>query len=494
MKMNNYKLISILLFLLVCVIHDNLHAQNLAEVEGTTEIKMNSTTGVPHINLIEDDTSTGGSTRIKMEHVLNNSDYFELRSFLASGNQRIGWYFNGSPKMVYSEFYNGLGIGTASPEAGIHVLGGGLFEFDSNGTTPTLELKETQTDDYSRLFFTNTNSSNRWSLAGRVGTENLFGLFYDGSARIIYNEDNEGLGIGTSNPSQLVHLNFSGTNGIRVQGDGTGDVRGMYITNGGGAHFVFDDNSDENNLKIQSANELAFLTGGVNERMRISALNGEVGINDGLNVNRRLGVQTENDLYGIYSDQNGTGTAYGIFASTESNGAQTKYGINASISGTAGTGNSYALRGFASTTPDNFWAIYAAGDLWYTGTLKAPSDERLKKNIEDLDPVLDRVMQLETKTYEFDRETYAGLNLAKGTQVGFIAQNVQNLFPTLVEEERHVYETNVNQETGQVTEVEVNILGMSSVEMIPILTKALQEQQLLIEELRKDLEEIRAEK
>ncbi len=475
----------LLLSVIVLFATTDIKAQINADIEGQTEMRLNSTTNVPHIRLIELGTEPEGSTRFQMEHELNSTDNWALRAHLASSNQRIGWYYNGSARVLYSEDNQEL-----------LVQGRGLFNGNSSTTQPSLNLREIEDNDFSRLFFTNTSTSDRWSLAGNLGStdDHRFGFYYNGDPKVIYNESDDGLGVGTSSPTQKLHLQFSGTNGFRVEGDGTGDARGLFLSNDGGAHYVFDDVSDDNSLVIQSANELAFWTNGVNERMRINKTAGEVGINGGTNVNRRLGIFTDNDLYGTYSVNDASGTAYGMYAIAQSNGAQTKYGLNGVIGGSTGTGNSYGVRGFASTTPDNFWALYGAGDIWYTGTLKAPSDERLKKNIQDLEPVLDRVMQLETKTYEFDRETYSYANLAKGPQVGFIAQNVQSLFPTLVEEERHVYETGVNQETGEVTEEELNILGMSSIEMIPILTKALQEQQVLIEELRADIETLKDEK
>ena len=485
MKTKDIFKITFLLLSIVLLTTDFIAAQNMAEIEGTTEIKMNSTSGEPHLNLIEDDFSTGGSTRIRMTHVLEPSDEFEIRSFLASTSQRLGWHFNGNPRVVYSETNNLL-----------DVSGGGTYTYNSNGVSPVLNLEETGDNDFTRMFFTNSNNSvNKWALTANLGTtaEKTIGFYYDGVPKLVYNEDQGGLGVGTSDPDQLLHLKFSGANGLRVEGDGTGDARGLFLSNTGGAHYIFDDVSDANSLVVQSANDLAFWTNGVNERMLIREA-GEVGINGGDNTNRRLGVFTDNDLYGIYADQDGSGTAYGVYSNTESNGAQTKYGVYGTVGGSAGTGNSYGVRGNATTTSTSSWALYASGDMWYTGTLKAPSDERLKKNIQDLEPVLDKVMQLKTKTYEFDRETYDYANLANGPQIGFIAQNVQSLFPTLVEEERHVFETSVNEETGQVIEEEVNILGLSSIEMIPILTKAIQEQQVLIEELKAEVEQLKADK
>ena len=61
---------------------NSISAQGLGEIEGTLEIKMNSTSGTPHLRLLEDDDSTGGSTRIELRHKEDGGDKFEIRSFL----------------------------------------------------------------------------------------------------------------------------------------------------------------------------------------------------------------------------------------------------------------------------------------------------------------------------------------------------------------------------------------------------------------------------
>jgi len=371
------------------------------------------------------------------------------------------------------------------------------IKMNSEVNKPHLELKENTDNDFARLYFTNTNNpDSRWSLASNTGTtaDKGIGFFYNGFSRFYYNEDLGGIGIGTITPEKLLHLNFSGTNGILVEGNGTGDAIGLHIKNAAGNHFIFDDDDDNHNLVIQSSRDLALVAGNTNEGMTIREIDGGINVNGWSAADTRLGIFTESDEYGMRIDHDGIGIAVGLEATTESNFASTKYGVSGRIDGSSGSGVSMGLRGFASSTPTSFWAVYAVGDFWYTGDLIAPSDRRLKKNIQDMESVLSKVLQLETKTYEFDREKYAGLNLANGPKYGFIAQDVQTLFPTLVEEERHTYELAMDDETGESKESEISILGMSSIEMIPILTKAIQEQQAIIEQLKLDVEELKSQK
>jgi len=84
------------------------------------------------------------------------------------------------------------------------------------------------------------------------------------------------VGIGIDAPTANLHVADTGATTILIDGDNTGDAR-LMIENGGGNHYLFDDQSDSNHLKLQSANELAFNTDGATERMRIDD-SGNVGI------------------------------------------------------------------------------------------------------------------------------------------------------------------------------------------------------------------------
>jgi len=404
MKNKNIYQILFCCTIFVMVQVEYISAQGLGEIDGTLEIKMNSTSGTPHIRLFEDDTSSGGSTRIELRHMSDGGDKYEIRSFLdASVDQRLGWYYNNS-------------------------------------------------------------------------------------ARVIWNENDNGLGIGTSNPTEKLHVEVIGNDGITIQGNNTGDAR-LSINNGAGTHFIFDDDSDSHELKIESNNGFAINTGGVSERLHISST-GEVGINTPGGPGTQLNVFSTTQSIGIECLNNRSASATGVRGRVTS-GTAGRFGVFGWVLGND-TGSAYGVYGIAETGPSNSWASYANGDFWYAGTLKSPSDIRLKQNIQDLPSVLDKVLQLETKTYEYNKNLYKGLNLASGTQVGFIAQDLQNHFPTLVEEGVHTIPS--EGENGETVYEEASILSVSNIEMIPILTKAIQEQQVLINELRDELNQLKSEK
>ena len=405
---------------------------------------------------------------------------------------------NGTEKLRIDAVGN-VGIGSNLPQSRLEIVD------NSDGSSASVSLIESENNDFARLFFENSNNAtDKWSLAGNLGTtvDHRVGFYYNGNARVVYNEMDQGLGIGTASPSQKLHIKGAGNDGIRIDGDGVGDAR-IWLTNTGGSNFIFDDASDDNTLSFQSANEMAFYTNGGNERMRIAELAGEIGVNVAPNTNFRFRVNATNDLYclagettsqqavrGINSSV-GSGVAYAIYGNVGSGPTGNKYGVYGFVS-SAATGNSkYGVYGSSDASDPNSWGVYSNGDFWYTGTLSAPSDRRLKKNIENLQPVLNKVMQLETKTYEFDREKYDFANLADGKQIGFMAQNIESIFPSLVSSNTHSFVTNEGEEGVEPTTEELEILGINSIGMIPVLTKAMQEQQKMIETQQLQIEELK---
>ena len=74
------------------------------------------------------------------------------------------------------------------------------------------------------------------------------------------------------------------------------------------------------------------------------------------------------------------------------------------------------------------------------GNWIANSDARLKKNIQSLssEKMLNNLLALQGVTYEWN-DTTTGTNRPLGIQYGFIAQNIEQVFPTLVDEDNLGY-------------------------------------------------------
>jgi|SRR5215216_1219700 hypothetical protein len=76
----------------------------------------------------------------------------------------------------------------------------------------------------------------------------------------------------------------------------------------------------------------------------------------------------------------------------------------------------------------------AGGNTW-----TVPSDERLKRGIRSLDSALDRLLQLRGVSFEWNRPEEDGY--PKGTQMGLVAQEVEEVFPEWVGTDPNGYKT-----------------------------------------------------
>lgn len=129
--------------------------------------------------------------------------------------------------------------------------------------------------------------------------------------------------------------------------------------------------------------------------------------------------------------------------------------------------------------------LHVMGDGFFSGSIYAtnailpgassPSDRNLKKNIQNLTGATSIIKQLYPKTFLYDTEKYADADLPKKMQFGLIAQELEGVLPNLVENNTHP--------TG-LSFKSVNYTGL-----IPILIKAMQEQQTEIERLKRKLGE-----
>ena len=138
------------------------------------------------------------------------------------------------------------------------------------------------------------------------------------------------------------------------------------------------------------------------------------------------------------------------------------------------------------------------GDLNYTGSLTNTSDRNLKENIQPLENGLETIMKLNPTTYNFrGNGRYKGLSLSTGLHYGLIAQEVEEVLPALVKDNVHTYteESAAGQgpNTGSGDDVvkTMEYKTMNYTELIPVLIKAVQEQQAEIERLTKELEALK---
>ena len=116
------------------------------------------------------------------------------------------------------------------------------------------------------------------------------------------------------------------------------------------------------------------------------------------------------------------------------------------------------------------------GDFYSNdGTVHSLSDVRIKTDINDLEDGLDIVKQLKPKTFKYteDAEFFTELNRDK-VSYGFVANEVEKVAPQYTD----IGKGRIGGEEGE------DLKTLSTTKMIPMLVKAIQEQQELIETLQ----------
>ena len=135
-----------------------------------------------------------------------------------------------------------------------------------------------------------------------------------------------------------------------------------------------------------------------------------------------------------------TSTITGFFARNSDNSAWFAFYMNPSAGATIGTTSAHRLQ-FVTQDIERI-GVETNGNVKIsnlgTGTVYSnagfltninPSDERLKENIEDLGYGLNEILQLRPVSYNWINDT-----ANQGTQFGFIAQEVQEIMPELINE------------------------------------------------------------
>ncbi len=85
--------------------------------------------------------------------------------------------------------------------------------------------------------------------------------------------------------------------------------------------------------------------------------------------------------------------------------------------------------------------LHVGGNICYTGTIGACSDERYKTDISTLNNALERVMKLRGVNYRWRIDDFPDKGFEEGNQIGFIAQEIEPLFPEVVMTDKQGYKS-----------------------------------------------------
>jgi hypothetical protein len=401
-----------------------------------------------------------------------------------SGNMNIALGGSGNNLIVSG---GNVGIGTASPSERLQVAG----NINVGTTLPLLLSNDTvnEVNYINGIYYTTDNS----------GYGIAFGKIVSGTkTKQLVIRDSGNVGIGTNSPARKLEVSQTG--------DAFINIRGSYSNNSGIIFSDIDLNGDSCAIRNdREDNALWFSTNGINnERMRITS-GGNVGIGTDspttkLDVNGGVKVLNGNTLTLLNpANTNGSnirsvtegdfrvttgGTTdaltisnlgnIGLNGKTSITKTHADYTLTVQNVDSAGYGI-FIRAGGTNPLIDGYdynasaiFRVSGTGVIFAQNTsVQSISDVRTKENIVNSTDGLDIINSLRPVRFDFKD----GFGSNKKNQLGFIAQEVEEIFPDVVDEW-------IDYNNNSTVYKTVGPAGL-----IPVLVKAIQEQQELIQSL-----------
>ncbi|MDW3195674.1 MAG: tail fiber domain-containing protein [Cytophagales bacterium] len=215
----------------------------------------------------------------------------------------------------------------------------------------------------------------------------------------------------------------------------------------------------------------------------------------GYGLYNSIGSGSSYVLSGIYNTMDDFSSYGAIVNDNRANGSGVYlYGVYSNITNTnAGFSTTYGIYGRA-TGNGTVWAGYFSGDVFVSGTLTHASDKKFKKDIKKVvkQEVASSFMKLKPATYNYKNSDQ--MKFTKGLQYGFVAQEVEEVFPDLVKnvvEPVFVTDANGNQVPSETEKIEFKSVNYTG--LIPILTKIVQEHESTLAGYQMELDALKAE-
>jgi len=390
---------------------------------GMLEIYGNSVDSYPQLSLSEAD----GFARVSFRTMLASAKHWVLAGHTNQTDGESQWhlnYFNGSVgKNIFSVYGNSsvafdgnVGIGTATPSSKLEVAGQVKITGGAPGAGKVL------TSDASGLASWQAPS---WLKNGNhiyYNTGNVaIGMTFPRYELTIYQDNDPHIGFYNSTSGT------SGTDGFTISTSATGSPVWIWNWENSNMHFA------TNNTN----------------RMIINA--------DGhVSMMRSLDLNTESTFGALYVKGKQALWWDGTYFS---------WGYDAEY-------NYFADKVTIGNPSNPSYMLYVQGNAYATGSWSS-SDARFKKDILPISNSLERIMKIRGTSFEFRNDEFKDYQFADGIQYGFIAQELESIFPEVVKTESNGYKS-------------VNYNGI-----IPVLVEAIKEQQKIINDLKYENEHLK---
>jgi hypothetical protein len=437
--------------------------------------------------------------------ILAQNDYGQMRAGIRSGIPYIGSIsaldfalYAGNSEKVRIDTSGNVGIGGAS--------GGAILQLNK----ATLSYLDLKSDNVLRTRIYNDSSQS--ILESQTPTL----IFKSNSAEAMRIDSSGNVGIGTSSPSKPLHISssenqlarFESTDsygGIELCDNTSGTAKPLISALGNDFIFYNGGSSHSEAMRISSGN----VGIGVTSSYPLTVQSGTAGSNHAIALRNnstnnlaRLGFLQQDSATAAFTSIDGDGRSTGSLRfntnDTErmriDNSGSLLVGKSSGVSGAylqiAGDASNQSLRmenaygtGLAqlitNTSGQTFTAILfensgTSGSISVSTTsttYNTSSDYRLKENVDYDFNALDRVAQLKPARFNFIAD-------ADTTVDGFLAHEVQDIVPEAITGEKDAVDDEGNPEYQ----------GIDQSKLVPLLTKAIQEQQTIIDDLKTRIE------
>jgi hypothetical protein len=361
---------------------------------------------------------------------------------------------------------NRVGIGTSSPDSVLHIEGSGVdsLRFGNIGVSGNSALRISRDDTsisgnpLGYLEFGgkdntgNVDTAHAYigAIAGSHGagdnpTSLTFGTTPNGSstiAEVMRIDESGNVGIGTTSPSSW----YTGATNLVIEGSSDS---GLTIDSGttsiGRINFA-DGTSGDNRFRgivaYDHSSDAMYFVSNASERMRIDS--------SGRVIVTSASTSTSNGY--LYLKGNTT---------------------NFSLVVADSVGSNFYPATFRNNSNTEVGSISATQSATSYNT---SSDYRLKENVVEMDGAIDRVKLLQPKRFNF-------IATPEDTVDGFLAHEVSDIVPEAI----HGVKDEVDEDGNAVYQ------GIDQSKLVPLLTKAIQEQQVLIEQLQAEVALLKGE-
>jgi hypothetical protein len=316
------------------------------------------------------------------------------------------------------------------------------------------------------LFIYNLSAQSSWSIIGnsnasvssKLGTTNAVALklYTNNSARLTILGSNGYVGIGIATPTSMLAINAPASP-LRIN---INNATKLFMNSAGGLS-VGSGSSDapQNGLYVYGRTGM-----GTDAPVRkLQVQDGDIRLQNGAFKQKYLEFVNTNGTAPDWRIEHST-TGRNLYFSTSTDNFS-NYSDRASLDTAFYTGYVYTVFGKARAQA---WDTY--------------SDAKLKSNVKDVSDASALISKLKPKTYAFKQGEYAALGLPPQKQYGLIAQELELVLPELVTTSEMPVRIS---STGE--RVMEDIKAVNYTALIPIVVKALQEQQQENKTLKEEL-------